>query len=330
MNRLKLLLLTISMTLGCGSAMALNDLVLKLEPAFKQGDFYSAFITVPQIRGEIKNSGYAVFTEMDEAMCNYYEALNSQFLYENVENKEEKLAHNAKHFGEDHYTTLTMKAIYSKKQPDGLETSREAMEATEAELGKDSWQYAALRYLYIDVLEENGKMEEAYKVAVEGTRSLKGTDLERGWLDGCLTIMQSAVLSNLQRFGEMETPFNEAANIYINRNNLIAQDILTGLASTSQCHLGYYIACVARALGFNKDAIETTEYLLNYMDQFGMGNTGLAMEMKSNIAIAYFKEKNYKKSRPAMQEYLRYLEKKGEKGSLMYNYIDNMLKQTPK
>lgn len=61
-----------------------------------------------------------------------------------------------------------------------------------------------------------------------------------------------------------------------------------------------------------------------------MDETGLADSLRCNAAVAYWKEKNYKKSRPAMKEYLKRLEEKGEKGTPGYNYIEKLLNQTPK
>ena len=330
MKKIKNLIALIALLLCGQSSWALNELVMKMDPAFKEGDLYTAFLYIPEIRKNIDENGNMIFTEMDEAFCNYYEAVNAQFLYNDIADKEKKLAHNTQHLGADHFTTLAMKAVYSKMQPDWVDNARQAMDAAEAEFGQDSWQYLAARYGYVESLSENGKFEEGLKAASGASALIKGTEMEGGWMDGLFNIAQATIFTNLQNADEAANYFIVATDIFNRRNNMIGDEKLTGLAMSGQFHLGHYITSILRAFGMNTDAISMTEELLSQMKQMDMDKTGLAMEMKGNISIAYFKEKDFAKSRPAMQEYLQYLEGKGEKDSRSYQYMESLYNQIPK
>lgn len=327
---MKKALLVVFAMLTVMSASALNDLVSKMTANFPEGDFFTVKETLPLVRNSVAKDGYTVFSEMDMAFCNYYEALTSQFLLDNIEDKEEKLAFNRRVLGDDHYMTLTMQTIYEKFTEPAFSTSQRAIEAIEDELGQESWQYAAMTYRQSEILAENGKINEALEIATKCQKSYTGTSMENHWLNGCLHIFQSVLYSNLQKVDEMVPGYKASADVFIKINNDVMADKINPLVVGGLSHLGYYISCISRAFGHNKDAIKTSEAMMKHLEMMGMQDTGLGYAYRGNVAIAYYKEKNYKKSRKMMTEYLSYLEKKGEKGSPMYNYIDNMLKQTPK
>lgn len=327
---MKKALLVVFAMLTVMSASALNEIVSNLGKSFSDGDFFIIRETIPMVKNSVAQDGYAAFGEMDVALCNYYEALTAQFLMENIDDKEEKLAFTRRVLGDDHYMTLTMQTIYEKFTEPAWVTSQIALQAIEDEIGSESWQYAAMVYRQTEILAEHGKIKEALELAEKCQKSYTGTYLENHWLNGCLHIIQSVLYSNLQRWNDMVPGYQAASDIFIKINKDIMEDKINPLAICGNAHLGYYIATTSRAFGFNKEAIEGSEGMMKHLEMMGMQNTGLGYAYRGNVAIAYYKEKNYKKSRKMMTEYLSYLEKKGEKGSPMYNYIDNMLKQTPK
>ncbi len=327
---MKKALLVVFAMLSVLSASALNELVSKMTANFPEGDFYTVRETLPMIRGSVANDGYAAFSEMDLAFCNYYEALTAQFLMENIDDKEEKLAFNRRVLGDDHYMTLTMQTIYDKFTEPAWATSQAALQAIEDEVGQESWQYAAMVYRQTEILAEHGKIKEALELAEKCQKSYTGTSMENHWLNGCLHIIQSVFYSNLQRWDDMVPGYQASSDIFIKINKDIMEDKINSLAVCGNAHLGYYITTTSRAFGFNKESIESSEDMMRHLEALGMMETGLGNAYRSNVAIAYYKEKNYKKSRKMMTEYLSYLEKKGEKGSPMYNYINGLLKQTPK
>lgn len=327
---MKKALLVVFAMMSVLSASALNELVSKMTANFPEGDFYTVREALPMIRSSVEKDGYAAFSEMDLAFCNYYEALTAQFLMENIDGKEEKLAFNRRVLGDDHYMTLTMQTIYEKFTEPAWTTSQAALQAIEDEVGQESWQYAAMVYRQTEILAEHGKIKEALKLAEKCQKSYTGTSMENHWLNGCLHIIQSVLYSNLQRWDDMVPGYQASSDIFVKINKDIMEDKINPLAVCGNAHLGYYITTTSRAFGFNKESIEGSEGMMKHLEALGMMETGLGNAYRSNVAIAYYKEKNYKKSRKMMTEYLSYLEKKGEKGSPMYNYIDGLLKQTPK
>lgn len=316
--------------LSAMSAWALNDLVNKMIAGFPDGDFYTARLTIPEVRNSVAADGYTAFSEMDVAFCNYYEALTSQFLFENIDDMDEKLTFNRRVLGEDHYMTLTQQAIYEKFTASASATCQAALQAIEDELGRESWQYAAMGYRFAEILGENGKTQQGLEFAINLQESYTGTSLENHWLNGCLHIFQAVLYSNLRKTEEMLPGFKAASEIFSRISKDIQDDRLNPLAVCGNAHLGFYIASVGRAFGFNQDAIDASEAMMKHLESLEMLETGLGNAYRSNVAIAYYNEKNYKKSRRMMTEYLDYLVKKGEKGSSSYNYIENLLKKTPK
>ncbi len=326
----KLLLLTFAILMSL-NASALNELVQKMGKAFPEGDFYIAFITVPTINDATKNGDYSVFSEMDVAYNNYYEALNAQMLFDKVADQAQKLAFNSRVLGDQHYTTLTMKAIYNKLAPTAVADADAALSAIDDEFGDESWQYAAMVYHKVEAVANKGKIEDAYNYAKREQERLSATPMARHWLTGCLHIMQPVLLSNLQRWDEMKPGCDAAFSIWNERNKQVNEDpAVEGTCICAMVHLGNYISSIWRAFGYNKDIIDVNESFMKHLKIMEMDNTGLANEVRCNTAVAYWKEKNYKKSRPAMKEYLKRLEEKGEKGTPGYNYVENLLKQTPK
>ena len=312
------------------SASALNELVEKMSVNFPDGDFYTVRETLPFVRNSVVQDGYTVFSEMDEAFCNYYEALTAQFLMENVDDKEQKLAFNSRVLGDDHYMTLTIKTIYEKFDQSAWSTSQAALQAIEDELGQKSWQYAAMVYRQAEILAEHGKINESLDLVKKCQKSYTSTSMKNHWLNGCLHIIQSVLYSNLQKWDDMLPGYQAASDIFVKINKDIMENKMNPLAIGGNAHLGYYITTTSRVFGLNKESIKSSESMMKHLESMEMDNTGLANAYRSNMAISYYKEKNYKKSRKMMTQYLDYLEKKGEKGSQMYNYIDNLLKQTPR
>lgn len=313
------------------NTMALNELVQHMGVAYPEGDFYPTVITVPEVRNATANGDFSVFSETDLAYCNYYEALNLFMFMDKPVDADKKLAFNSRVLGDDHYTTLVMKAIYNKINAEGLKNVDAALDAIDEEFGQINWQYPLMQYVKCEILAQNGKVEEGYNLAKSAQETLSKGDMKDHWINGCLHIMQSVLLSALQRWDDMLPPFKNAAEIYANRSTEITNN--PNLSGTSTCaliHLGHYLSSISRAFGYHKDAIETSEALMKYLKEMDLLRSGLADEMRCNIAICYYKDKNYKKSRPMMQEYLSILKGKGMEGTPSYQYVDNLYKQTPK
>lgn len=328
---MKKLLVTLIVAIASLNAMALNDLVLKMAACYPEGDFYVTHITVPQIRNATANGGFSAFSDIDLAYCNYYEALNVFMFMDNPTDATEKLAFNSRILGEDHYTTLAMKAIYNRLNAEGVECSDAALDAIEDEFGRDNWQYPFMQYVKCEALAQNGKIEEGYLTAKSAQESLSKTDMKDHWINGCLHIIQSVFLSNLQRWNDMLQPYQAASDIFVKRNKQITEsENLSGTATCALVHLGSYLSSITRGFGLNKDAIETSEILMEYLKEMDMLRCGLADEIRCNMAISYYKEKNYKRSRPMMQEYLSILKEKGMEHTQSYQYVDKLYKQTPK
>lgn len=313
------------------NASAINEMVAKMGTQFKNGDLYSITYNVPAIREmAAKEGGENVFSDVDLAFCNYFEALASHFLMDNVEDKDAKLAQTRSVFGDDHYVTLSTKAIYERITPQALKTLDEALAAVEDELGRESWQYVALLNRKAEAMGNNNKIQEASDAIEVYCKSLQGTDLENNWMTATLHGLRCALLSALQRWNDMGPDFEVSAKVFSEMMEGINNGTVEPLAMSGAAHLGFYVMSTGRSLGEHDTTIKASEDILEHLTQMEMDQTGLAYSYKSNIAIAYYKEKKYAKSRPMMEDYLKYLENNGMKGSQPYEYIAKLLKQTPK
>jgi len=306
-------------------------MVAKMGTQFKNGDLYSISYNVPAIREmAAKEGAEKVFSDVDLAFCNYFEALASHFLMDNVEDWEAKLAHTRSVFGDDHYVTLSTKSIYERITPQALKTIDEALAAVEDELGRDSWQYLALLNRKAEIMGNNNKIQEASDAVEVYCKSLQGTDLENNWMTGALRGLRCALLSALQRWDDMGPDFEASAKIFAEMLDGINNGSVEPLAMSGVAHVGYYVTSTGRSLGDHETTLKASENILEHLKQMEMDQTGLANAYKSSMAVAYYKEKNYAKSRPMMEDCLKYLENQGMKGSQAYEYIAKLLKQTPK
>lgn len=311
---------------------AICPLIEPLSTKINDGDLYPIWILGKEVKKAVANNDKSVLSDMDIALYYYYEAVMNQFLMEHPDENETngKIAHASAMLGDDHYMTLSMKALYgSALNPSTIDKTNKALAAIEEELGKESWQHAAMTYWLSEVIANNGKIQEALDIATKGQQFLSGTSMKDHWINGCLHIMQPVLMSNLQKFDDL-SGYHACGDIIVKHTNAINADKLPGTANSTIAHLANYLSSVARAHGLHKQSIEISEKYLQDLELMEMDKTGLANELRGNIAICYYKDKNFKKARPILQQYLKVLKDKGLEDSPSYKYMENAYKQMPK
>lgn len=328
---MKKLFLTLSVFLCSLTCFALNELVAPLGDKIKDGDFYSVRILMPEVEKAVASGDRTVFSDADIAASYYYEAIANSYLFEQSADKDAKLKFVTDVLGEDHYMTRSLKAYGSDKmQAKSLQHVEDALSAIADELGEDSWSYLSMAYFKTDMLGNLGKFQDSYDYLTKILGTLPSSGYEKNWLGGCMNTLKSVILTNLQRFNEAEPGVMAGIAVFNDYQKAIEENRKDALVQGGQAHLVCYVSSMMRAFGGEKEAIQMSESMMKHLELMGMDKTGLGMEYKSNVGIALLKTGKYQKGKPMVEEYLKYLESKGQKGSPSYNYASKMLKGAKK
>ncbi|MDE5649725.1 MAG: hypothetical protein K2I35_01745 [Duncaniella sp.] len=314
------------------SASALNEVVSKFGEEFNKGHLayiYANLKDIKKLNTELDGSG---FSEMDEALCNYYEAMLSIYIYESIDNKSEKLDLSNRILGENHYMTLSLKALYNKLEKSAITDFDKALLAIQDEVGIDSWQYLSIFYGKAEALAIAGKIKDAANLMKKEQKKFVGTTYENHWMNACIYSMKACCFSNIGKYNDMEEGMNSAHSIMNDIVKEIDNKQRSPLAYGVVAHINYYLASLLRAHDQLDAAMSMSELVLAQLIEMGLGDTGLAHVYRANISEVYYKRGEYDKSRPMMIEYLQYMSKRNDndKGSQSnYNQIKNLLDKTP-
>ncbi len=326
---MKKALLVVFAMLTVMSASALSIATSKMGEEFSKGHFAYLSTNIKDMKEKIAEGNEWGFSEMDEAFCNYYEAILSIYTFDRISDCDSKFELSEKVLGKDHYMTLTMKAIYEKFSNDAIKYADEALSAIENEFGIDSWQYASMFEHKVTILAHRSKIKDALKlVNVHLDKSL-GNKLPENWLHASLYGIQAVLYNNTGKYDKMEDSMNIAHDFM----NKMAEDVQNNKRS-SLCYgaiasLTFNLSQLLRAHGEEDMAITMSEISLSQLKEMGLGECGLAKSYLANISNAYYLKKEYDKSRPMMTEYLQYLESIGEKDGYNYKVYKDMLSKTP-
>lgn len=339
-------------------AIGVNRNVVNSFKNFHNGEFIMAYHLISGHRNMKDETGDYVYGDVDMAICNYYEFLNEQLLFEPVRDKATKIAFNARVFGSDHYITLTMKALQYQHTPEGLIYCNKAIEAIEDELGNDCWQYFLMKYFTVATFCYNGLYDDGLRYAQDVKKEISKSSFKASWIDTGISISQTtiyiilnqpeytiALLPSIDYYDVAPhiTDLNHHINLFTAISTLYDM-IRVGSAQHFNNyhlshsidnanlkylyaggywnHIGFYATQMFLTLGAYNETIEVCNLILDNCKKGDIMNGILADSIRATIAFCeWYGNKNIKKARAVLEELL----KKYEKNKADFHLYDNVL-----